>query len=440
MPYFSGPNGIREVADPGERFLQSFQDSRRKRLLSDFFTSGQTDLGQLARLDPEAAQQIQAQQKQQGLAKMFADLYAAPEEQRPQGIAALLAQSPELGQQAMKMFDPRFAAAGDGTPSDIRSLQMLQGNPELLKLDRERRQASGMVPKLVQTDQGYGWGTPGAGIQLAPMGGVAGQPQFDRAAPDGSAEGDAFAGKAAEVANKLLQAGVPADQIDTIVQSMLGGNGEPLPESSPMVPPQVKIAQPRDQVMTPYQQAQLSLQEQAAKRAENADKRAQAEAERKAANPINAQAQREQAAIRAKVPQLQNAIRGMDRIETALKGLQGKMVNTGPMDAMVQRYTPAGQELEAAVGAIQNSVLALTRVPGIGSQSDLEARIAALQYPSLDKPPEVNRRTLDNLKLFMRDLANAYKLAVQPGQGQQAPAKPASGGPLRYNPATGDFD
>lgn len=135
-------------------------------------------------------------------------------------------------------------------------------------------------------------------------------------------------------------------------------------------------------------------------------------------------------ARRAKVPQLQNAIRGMGRIEQALSALEGGMVNTGPVDAMVQRYTPQGQELEAAVGGIQNSILALTRVPGIGAQSDLEARIAALQYPSLDKPPEVNRRTLEQLKFFMRDLAKAYESAMQEdAAGTVSPAtSPALGG------------
>lgn len=62
----------------------------------------------------------------------------------------------------------------DGLPADIQSLRMLQESPELATLDRERRQASGMVPKLVETSDGYGWGTPGGGIQLAPLEGVAG--------------------------------------------------------------------------------------------------------------------------------------------------------------------------------------------------------------------------------------------------------------------------
>ena len=104
------------------------------------------------------------------------------------------------------------------------------------------------------------------------------------------------------------------------------------------------------------------------------------------------------------------------------------------------RHTPQGQELDAAVGAIQNSVLALTRVPGIGAQSDLEARQAMLQYPSLDKAPEVNKRTLENLKLFMLDLARAYEAATQEDAQVASPKPSPSGNRLRFNPATGDFE
>lgn len=382
-----------QADDPGERFTQAFEKSRLAKLYGDYYKTGNADLGQLARFDPEGAARIKAEQEKRGLAGLLGNIYEAPEEQRQGLIAEAFRKDPTLGMNAAKMFDPRYATQNDTTPSDIRSLQALQANPELLKLDRERRQAASMVPKLVQTQQGYGWATPGNSIESAPMGG-----------PAAPSQGDMEADIA--LANQMAKAGIDPDKIDAFIAAR-GQRAEAAPQ----------IAQPRE-VITPYQQAQLQIQQAQ-------EGRAQAEFQRKAANPINPQAQREQAAIRAKVPQLQNAIRGMSRIENALNKLDGKLVNTGPMDAMVQRFTPAGQELDAAVGAIQNSVLALTRVPGIGSQSDLEARIAALQYPSLDKPPETNRRTLENLKLFMRDLAEAYKLAVQPGTAE--PAK-ASGG------------
>lgn len=202
--------------------------------------------------------------------------------------------------------------------------------------------------------------------------------------------------------------------------------------------PAMTTAQPRP-AMTPAQEAANRRAEEAGRRADEAAGHARerdgvpagyqrdgngnltyikggpADPEVIARNRPTAAANTSTAAIAAKVPQLQNAIRGIDRIESALKKLEGGLVNTGPLDQYLMRYTEKGQELEAAVGGIQNSFLALTRVPGIGSQSDLEARIAALQYPSLDKSPEVNKRTLENLKLFARDLAKAAALAVTQG-------------------------
>lgn len=401
MPYFSGPNGIREVADPGARVMESFNDSRRKKLLSEHFGGGNVDLAALAQLDPQAAQQIQQQQEQKGLAKMFADIYAAPEDQRQGGIAALFARDAQMGQQAAKMFDPRFAQAAAGVQSTFVNDQgqriaiMRDGSVQVLGNNAPNNQ-------IIDTGNGF-YGVNKGSLSAAPVQIGGGQPQ-QQAPQMYAASGEVpFS----------IDPSLPPE-----VQASIRANpqqwGEAQDGAQVNVPQQLRKAPP---AMTPYQQAQLQLQQQAGQRA-------QAEFDRKATQPPNVQAQKEQSAIRAKVPQLQNAIRGMSRIETALGNLEGKLVNTGPMDAMLQKYTPAGQELDAAVGSIQNSVLALTRVPGIGSQSDLEARIASLQYPSLDKPPEVNRRTLDNLKLFMRDLAEAYKLAVQPGQAKPSTAEP----------------
>lgn len=109
-----------------------------------------------------------------------------------------------------------------------------------------------------------------------------------------------------------------------------------------------------------------------------------------------------------KAPQLQNVERGLDRIEQALTVLDsGSVGDTGPMDQYYQRFTKEGQELEGAVGAIQNDMLALTRVPGVGSQSDLEAKIAGLKYPSLGNHPDVNRRNVQQLRAFIRDLSES---------------------------------
>lgn len=144
-------------------------------------------------------------------------------------------------------------------------------------------------------------------------------------------------------------------------------------------------------------------------------------------NGPTAAEQKDAMARKAKQPQVANAVRGIDRIRKALAGLSSGvpgtfgLVDTGPYDQYAVRSTKAGQELESAVGGIQNSLLSLTRVPGIGSQSDLEARIAAMQYPSLDKAPEVNASTLKNLEAFIADLQDAYRLADAAPQGPDAP-------------------
>lgn len=121
---------------------------------------------------------------------------------------------------------------------------------------------------------------------------------------------------------------------------------------------------------------------------------------------------------RAKSAQLNNVDRGLSRIDQAMKALTGRFVDTGPIDGRIIGPTPQGQELEAAVGAIQNDMLALTRVPGIGSQSDLEAKIANLKYPSIYNAPEVNARNVQQLKAFMKDLRQ--QIQTSPAQAPAA--------------------
>lgn len=154
----------------------------------------------------------------------------------------------------------------------------------------------------------------------------------------------------------------------------------------------------------------------------------QQEQDRKTTAP-SAAAQRANAAQATKLPQVNNVERGLDRIDAAMKALDGGVVNTGPIDQYVVRNLASGQELEAAIGGIQNSLLALTRVPGVGSQSDLEAKIAALQYPSLDKDPAVNRRTLENLRQFVNDLKQ---------QIQAVPSQTSEPVQRARNPQTGE--
>lgn len=159
---------------------------------------------------------------------------------------------------------------------------------------------------------------------------------------------------------------------------------------------------------------------------------------RGSAKPPSAAEMKAQQANATKTAQLGNVNRGLARIESALGDLGGALVDTGPVDQYLVRNTEAGQELDAAVGAIQNSMLALTRVPGVGSQSDLEARIAALQYPSLSNAPGVNARTLKQLKDFVEELQGNSVDASDTLGDAPPPANPRGPGlPKASGPAPG---
>lgn len=202
------------------------------------------------------------------------------------GIQGFLSQTQYL--------DPSYASGAAGPygdlPSDIRSLKLLQEDPELAALDRERRQAGGMVPKLVQTAQGYGWGIPGGEIQLAPMGGVAAQPGGEGGWTDtGEGSGrvrfnvDEFTPqqqeRVARTVSLMQQAGYPDAEIEQFVTSQLSNpvtnigrpqaGGIAQPYQSPAEQQRLALAQASDA----RAQQQLGLAARAADRADRAEQR-----------------------------------------------------------------------------------------------------------------------------------------------------------------------
>lgn len=162
------------------------------------------------------------------------------------------------------------------------------------------------------------------------------------------------------------------------------------------------------QMITPYQQAQLSAQYRDDARADQAMSESRQERERAASTRNQAaqlKAQQAQQSINTRQAQLADVRRGVERVRSALGALDSSAIGTGPAAQYAQQFLPAGQELETAVNAMNNSLLALTRVPGIGAQSDLEARIAGMRFPQLGRDEGVNRRTLQDLESFINDLS-----------------------------------
>lgn len=125
-----------------------------------------------------------------GAAKFMLEAYKSKDPARIQGAyQAVMPVLAEVGKASGKTPPPQWSddmlphvyqLAGENggavsdnpysdLPSDIQSLRMLQENPELAKLDRERRQAAGMVPKMAETSQGIGSWKPGGEIVLSPI-------------------------------------------------------------------------------------------------------------------------------------------------------------------------------------------------------------------------------------------------------------------------------
>lgn len=158
-------------------------------------------------------------------------------------------------------------------PADVQSLMLIRDNPQLADLDMKRKQAAGMVPKIVQTSQGMGWANPGGGIELAPITGIAGQPQGAGVSLGGDNPVNInFTDLPPEENQRIAQGyqqlkamGLPDDQIIAWVKQQAS---QPRERIGAGIPPQhpasSSIAQPyvKPETITPYQQAQTDLERQ----------------------------------------------------------------------------------------------------------------------------------------------------------------------------------
>lgn len=115
-----------------------------------------------------------------------------------------------------------------------------------------------------------------------------------------------------------------------------------------------------------------------------------------------------QLAAKQKLPQVKALARRVERVAQASEAIaKNRFVDGGRFDGKILAWSKEGQELEQAGGNLVQTLTALTRIPGVGSQSDLEQRLAMLQIPSSDMPPEVRANAVNELRQFMADLEQA---------------------------------
>lgn len=103
--------------------------------------------------------------------------------------------------------------------------------------------------------------------------------------------------------------------------------------------------------------------------------------------------------------------------------------------------TEDGRRYDAAVSLLQQFVRKLTRTPGEGSMSDWEGKLAMLANPSRNDYEAVTQDKIDQLNSLVDQISQGYESLLQDNQSDLSPQQPApNAGPLRYNPATGDFE
>lgn len=124
------------------------------------------------------------------------------------------------------------------------------------------------------------------------------------------------------------------------------------------------------------------------------------------------QAQSDAVKLYAQLPALKRRIQ---RVADASGNLGMFGLDGGPIDQFALRYTEGGSELESSVGQLRATLLPFVRVPGVGSQSDLEARLDGLQYPDVSQPPAVRKKNIDELNAFIRDLESALSAVTKQG-------------------------
>jgi hypothetical protein len=129
--------------------------------------------------------------------------------------------------------------------------------------------------------------------------------------------------------------------------------------------------------------------------------------------PMGPADRRNYQSLQKAIPRVQALDRRVGRMNAALDALEkGKYADTGPIDQFAAALSPEGQELNAAVQQVMSELQALTRIPGVGSQSDWEGRMQQLTLPRLGAHPEVNRKSAQEIQALKDDLMAAYQTAI----------------------------
>jgi hypothetical protein len=470
------PNTYRDWTAAYERGKSEGEAQKLKGLASLAYGSSQADrqsiLGQIAGISPDfAAKQEEAfnsqeDRRKEQLVGMARGWKSVPSAQRQAYYERFIA--PAVGQMGfgdLGQYDEAsidgiatqiLAAYGggkaqnpyEGLPSDIQSLKLLQSDPTLAALDRERRQAAGMVPKLVETNQGIGWGTPGAGINLAPIEGVAGgtqqapaqapqlfaalgqkygiQPTSVTRTPErnrqvgGVANSYHLTGQAADFV-------VPQQMKAQFIQDARQNGYEAIDEGDHIhIEPASRrggggnIAQPFQKPQAPSDlERRLQMADQMGATAEEKRRMVIGGESGRDAQRISA---KDATTARQKITQIRAARQQINSARQAFQKLKGTF-----SAGLGGQYlpTPEGQAFDRAIANLAPLITAVTRVPGVGAMSDYESRLQNAALPSRGTYEDVTAQQFQDLENLLNTVEAGYNDLLSGGQAAPTAADEA---------------
>jgi hypothetical protein len=428
---------------PGKAFYDAYQQGRGNHLAGLAMNSQgeqrQSALAQLAGIDAGAAASMKKgldDQDRAELAEFSNVILNVPDELKPQvyakGVQRFGSKFRDLGieppadyTQAMPLFQ-QFAGGG-GKPKARSSHILADGTiafmDEFGNLTRTGEKASNTYG--FQTDaQGnvYAQDKRGGTVAPAPMGSVQqGMPQV-QAGADPMAGGLDRINQGVQV---LKSNGVPVEKINEwadnefakLQGSVQGGVVEQAPAQARVA---VKPDAPKGytRVMTPQEVASAGLPQGTSAQVNEATGAISV-----LNKPLPTPTKQANADVIKQAAQLPSLLRRVDRVAQASEKLGIPGADGGPVDQYALKLSESGQELESAVGQLRSMLMPFVRVPGVGSQSDLEARLDGLQYPDASQPPAVRARNIAELQKFIADLSRAYSSTIKGEQGGQAPVQ-----------------
>lgn len=138
----------------------------------------------------------------------------------------------------------------------------------------------------------------------------------------------------------------------------------------------------------------------------------------------------------SKYPRMQAARRDIDNIAQKHKRLEDNiLLRGGPFQGGVLGVTEEGQAFQRSVDSLLSHIAALTRIPGVGAQSDWEGRLQQAPLPSLNQHSSVREEAIQALTALVDDLEDAVSKVATGRTENLSPETPGDDFEAKWNAA-----